>query len=231
MINAGTILVSDDDIEIRRLVFKTLEPAGYKIKNADSRKDFVQQVFSSRCILVIVGVETLAISHVDIVKELRTWSAVPVILLSYLPGPDAPGLSTIGVNDRIMKPFSRAELLSTVRSVLKAYNMTGQGTKYEADSVTIDFEQRLVSKKGKIVNLTPTEFLLLSLLVHNAGKLITHDSILRQIRGPWVEVEKDITYSRVYMGRLRKKLEDDPDHPQMFQTESGRGYKFVAKHQ
>jgi two-component system KDP operon response regulator KdpE len=95
------------------------------------------------------------------------------------------------------------------------------------DSVAIDFEKRTVSKKGKIVNLTPTEFSILSLLVHNAGKLITHDSILRQIRGPWFE--KDTAYSRVYMGRLRKKLEDDPDHPQMFQTEPGRGYKFVAK--
>ncbi len=86
-----------------------------------------------------------------------------------------------------------------------------------------------MSKKGKVVKLTPTEFSLLALLVQNAGKLITHGSILRQIRGPWFE--KDTTYSRVYMGRLRKKLEDDPDHPQMFQTESGRGYKFVVKRQ
>jgi two-component system KDP operon response regulator KdpE len=111
--------------------------------------------------------------------------------------------------------------------VLRLYNTTDQGTKYETDFVAIDFEERTVRKRGKIVNLTPTEFSLLTLLVHNAGKLITHDSILRQIRCPWFG--KDRAYSRVYMGRLRKKLEDDPDHPQMFQTESGRGYKFVAK--
>ena len=227
MISAGTILVIDDDVEIRRLVFKTLGPAGYKIKNADSREDFVQQVFSSRCILVIVGMEMLDVSHVNIVKELRTLSTVPVILLSYPLEQDAPGPSAVEVNDRIIKPFSRSELLASVRSVLKTYNTIDQTTKYEAESVTIDFEQRQVSKKGKIVNLTPTEFSLLSLLVHNAGKLITHDNILRQIRGPWVGM--DTTYSRVYMGRLRKKLEDDPDHPQMFQTESGRGYKFVAR--
>ena len=227
MISAGTILVIDDDVEIRRLVFKTLDPAGYRVKASDWRGDIVQQVFSSRSILLIIGMEGFNLSHFNIVKKLRRWSSVPVILLSYPTDEGVPGVSTAGVNDHIIKPFSHAELLMSVHSVLKVYNTTDQGTKYEAESVTIDFERRTVSKKGKTVNLTPTEFSLLTLLVHNAGKLITHDSILRQIRGPWVE--QDTTYSRVYMGRLRKKLEDDPDHPQMFQTESGRGYKFVVK--
>jgi two-component system, OmpR family, KDP operon response regulator KdpE len=226
-VSAGTILVIDDDVEIRRLVFKTLEPAGYRVKVADWRGDIIQLVFSSRSILLMIGMETFNMSHFKIVRKLRKWSTVPVILLSYPTGDGVPGLSPAGVSDHIIKPFSHAELLTSVHSVLKVYNTTDQGTKYEAESVTIDFERRMVSKKGKTVNLTPTEFSLLTLLVHNAGKLITHDSILRQIRGPWVE--QDTTYSRVYMGRLRKKLEDDPNHPQMFQTESGRGYKFVAK--
>ena len=227
MINAGTILVVDDDVEMRRLVFKTLEPAGYKVKFAERRGDIVQQVFSSRCILAIFGMDSVDALHVNKVKKMRMWSTVPVIFLSYPIEQDIPGLSTAGVNDHIIKPFSRAELLTSVRSVLRRNNTTDQGTKYETDSVAIDFEKGTVSKNGKIVNLTPTEFSILSLLVHNAGKVITHDCILRQIRGPWVE--KDTTYSRVYMGRLRKKLEDDPDHPQLLQTESGRGYKFVAK--
>jgi two-component system KDP operon response regulator KdpE len=228
MINAGTILVVDDDVEMRRLVFKTLYPAGYKVKLVQTRGDILQQLFSSRCILVIIGMESVDASHIDIVKTLRAWSTVPVILLSYpVLDEDTLRLSAAGVNDHIVKPFSHAELLTSMRSVLRLYNTTDQGTKYETDFVTIDFEERTVRKRGKIVNLTPTEFSLLTLLVHNAGKLITHDSILRQIRCPWFG--KDRAYSRVYMGRLRKKLEDDPDHPQMFQTESGRGYKFVAK--
>jgi two-component system KDP operon response regulator KdpE len=228
MISAGTIFVIDDDVEMRRLVFKTLEPAGYKVKCTEWQGDLLQQVFSSRCILVIFGMESIDVSHIDVVKNLHAWSTVPVILLSYpVLEEDVLGLSSVGVNDHIDKPFSHVELLTSVRSVLRRCNTTDQGTKFEMDSVAIDFEKRTVSKKGKIVNLTPTEFSILSLLVHNAGKLITHDSILRQIRGPWFE--KDTAYSRVYMGRLRKKLEDDPDHPQMFQTEPGRGYKFVAK--
>ena len=229
MISAGTILIIDDDVEMRRLVFKTLEPAGYRVKVAQIQGDILHQVFSTRSILVIIGMETVDALHVNIVKELRIWSTVPAILLSYPAGADALGLSSAGVNDHIIKPFSHAELLTSVRSVLKAHNTTNQGTTYEAESVTIDFERRMVIKNGKTVNLTPTEFSLLSLLVHNAGKLITHDSILRQIRGPWCE--KDTTYARVYMGRLRKKLEDDPDRPQMLQTDSGKGYRFIAKPQ
>jgi two-component system KDP operon response regulator KdpE len=230
MINAGTILVVDDDVEMRRLVFKTLYPAGYKVKLVQTRGDILQQLFSSRCILVIIGMESVDASHIDIVKTLRAWSTVPVILLSYpVLDEDTLRLSAAGVNDHIVKPFSHAELLTSVRSVLRLYNTTDQGTKYETDFVAIDFEERTVRKRGKIVNLTPTEFSLLTLLVHNAGKLITHDNLLRQIRGPWFG--KDRAYSRIYMGRLRKKLEDDPGHPQMFQTESGRGYKFVAKQQ
>lgn len=230
MISAGTILVVDDDVEMRRLVFKTLEPAGYKVKCVERQGDLLQQVFSSRCILVIIGMESADVPHIDIVKNLRAWSTVPVILLSYpVLDKDVPGLTAAGVNDHIAKPFSHAELLTSVRSVLRLYNTTGQGTKFETDSVAIDFEKRMVCKKGRAVNLTPTEFSILSLLVHNAGRLIIHDCILRQIRGPWFG--KGTAYSRVYMGRLRKKLEDNPDHPQMFQTESGKGYKFVAKRQ
>jgi two-component system KDP operon response regulator KdpE len=228
MINSGTILVFDDDVEMRRLVFKTLEPAGYKVKLGDKRKEILRQVFSSRCNLVIIGWESIDVSIVKIMKNLRAWSSVPAILLSYpVPKDDDLAASVAGANDHIIKPFSHAELLTSVRSVLRVYNTTDQGTKYETNSVTIDFDSRTVSKNGKMVDLTPTEFSLLSLLVHNPGKLMTHDCILRQIRGPWFE--KDTTYSRVYMGRLRKKLEDDPDNPRLFQTESGRGYKFVAK--
>ncbi len=228
MISAGTILVMDDDVEIRRLVLKILEHAGYRVKIVEKRGDILRRVFSSRCSLVILGMESIDVMHINIVKELRAWSTVPVIFLSsLLPAEDILAISVAGANDYVNKPFSEMELLTSVRLVLRSHNTTDQGIRFETDSVTVDFEHHTVSKNGKIVNLTPTEFSLLSLLVHNPGKLMTHDCILRQIKGPWFE--KDTTYSRVYMGRLRKKLEDDPDNPRLFQTESGRGYKFVAK--
>jgi two-component system KDP operon response regulator KdpE len=228
MMNTTTILVIDDDIEIRRLVFKTLTPAGYKVKLAHRQGDPLRQIFSSRCSLVILGEETTDESYVSILKDLRSWSTVPVIVLSsLLPKEAVLAASVAGANGYITVPFSRQELLKSVQSVLQLYNTTSQGRRFEADSVIIDFENRTVTKKGKEVELTRTEFSLLSLFVHNADKLLTHDFILRQIWGPWFETTTP--YSHVYVGRLRKKLEDNPGHPQLFQTELGKGYKFVVK--
>jgi two-component system, OmpR family, KDP operon response regulator KdpE len=223
-----TILVIDDDIEIRRLVFKTLTPAGYKVKFAEKKREPIRQIFSSRCNLVILGEESADASYVTILNNLRAWSTIPVIVISsLLPEKKILAPSVAGANDYIVFPFSFRELLTSVRSTLQSYNTTNQGIKFEIDSIAIDFENSVVSKKGKRVKLTPTEFSLLSLFVHNAGKLLTYDHILQHIRGPWFE--NKIPYSRVYVGRLRKKLENDPDRPQLFQTESRRGYRFVVK--
>jgi two-component system KDP operon response regulator KdpE len=228
MMNVGTIFVIDDDVEIRRLIFKTLTPAGFKVKLAQKGGDHLRQIFSSRTSLVILGEESIESSYVNILKDVREWSTIPVIVLSSLHPEEAIlAASVSGVNDYISVPFSQRELLSSVRSVLRFYNTTYQGIKFEIDSVSINFENRTVTKKGKRVELTMTEFSLLSLFVHNAGKLLTHEFILRQIWGPWFEKTKP--YSYIYVGRLRKKLEDNPDNPQLFQTESGKGYKFIVK--
>ena len=228
MTGAGTIILIDDDVEIRRLVVKTLTPAGYKVKLAQRQGDPLRQIFSTRCSLVILGEETTDESYVKILKDLRTWSTVPVIVLSSLvPSEAVLAASVAGANGYIAAPFSRPELLKSVQSVLQSYNTTSQGRIFEIDSVVIDFENRTVTKKGKRVELTKTEFSLLSLFIHNPGKLLTHDFILRKIRGPWFE--NKVPYIRVYVSLLRKKLEDNPDHPQLIQTELGKGYKFVVK--
>jgi two-component system, OmpR family, KDP operon response regulator KdpE len=205
-----------------------LTPAGFKVKLAQRQGDFLRQIFSSHCSLVILGEESIESSYVKILKDLREWSTIPVIVLSSLHPEEAVlAASVTGVNCYISVPFSQRELLASVRSVLRLYNNTHQGIRFEIDSISIDFENRTVTKKGKMVELTTTEFSLLSLFVHNAGKLLTHDFILRQIWGPRIENTKP--YSHVYIGRLRKKLEDNPDIPQLFQTEFGKGYKFVIK--
>ncbi len=229
MLNSGTILIIDEDVEVRRLVQKTLERAGYKVKTAEKHDNILQHVFATRCILVILGMESLQNSDINILKELRASALLPVIILSPpLPEEDALTASVAGANYHISKPVSEGQLLASVRSVLRSFNVTTQGSTYETESVLIDFENHVVSKKGKIIKLTPTEFSLLSLFVHNAGKVLTHAYISRQIRGP--SYDKRLPYSRVYVGRLRKKLEDDPNDPQLFQTESGKGYKLVVKH-
>ena len=227
MMNSTTILVLDNDVEIRRLIFKILTPAGFKVKLAQKGGDHLRQIFSSRSSLVILGEESIESSYVNILKDLREWSTIPVIILSSLHPEEAIlAASVSGVNDYISVPFSHGELLTSVRSMLRLHNIN-QGIKFETDSVSIDFENRTVNKNGKSVNLTPTEYSLLSLFVHNAGKLLTHDFILRQIWGPRIENTK--SYSHVYIGRLRKKFEDNPNNPQLFRTESGKGYKFDVK--
>jgi len=228
MVNSGTILIIDEDVEVRRLVHRTLERAGYKVKAAEKHDNILQHVFATRCSLVILGMESLQHSDINILKELRASALLPVIILSPpLPDEDALTASVAGATYYVSKPFSEAGLLASVRSVLRSYNTTTQGSTFETESVFINFENHLVSKNGKIINLTPTEFSLLSLFVHNPGKVLTHAYIARQIRGPWFD--KRLPYSRVYVGRLRKKLEDDPADPHIFQTESGKGYKLVVK--
>lgn len=228
MVTTAIILVIDDDVEIRRLIFKILTPAGYKVIFGQRQGDPLRQIFSSRCNLVILGEESIEASHVKILKDLRELSTVPVIIISsLLPKEAVLAASVTGANDYISLPFSQRELLMSVRSVLRKYDTTDQGIRFEIDSITIDFENRLVSKKGKRVDLTPTEFSLLSLFVHKAGKLLTHNYILRKIWGPWFE--NNTPYSYIYVGRLRQKLEDDPFNPQLFQTEVRKGYKFVLK--
>jgi two-component system KDP operon response regulator KdpE len=225
--HSRTLLIVETDVEIRRLIVKMVSAAGYKVKMADSAGDILQQIFSSRCLLVIFGMEAVDPSYLAIVKKLRKVSALPVVFLMY-PGAekDHASVSEAGVNDHVLKPFSDAELLTALRSVIRSAYNTDQGAKFETSSMVIDFEHQTVVKNGKRVNLTPTEFLLLSLFVHNAGKIVAHDLIMRQIRGPGHE--KESNYSRVYTGRLRKKLEDDPENPHLIQTESGRGYRFVV---
>jgi two-component system, OmpR family, KDP operon response regulator KdpE len=221
MMSATTILVMNDDVEIRRLVFKTLQPAGYRVKLVERQGNPLKQIFSSRCSLVILGEESTDVSYVSILKDLRQWSTVPVIVLSsLLPKEAVLAASVAGANGYITVPFSRSELLKSVHSVLQLYNTTNHGRIFETDSVVVDFENRTVSKKGKRVELTPTEFSLLTLFVHHAGKVLTHNYILQQIRGPWFE--NKLPYSRVYVQHLREKLEDNPDRPQLFQTELGR---------
>jgi len=228
MMNPTTILVLDNDVEIRRRIFKTLTPAGFKVKLAQKVGDHLRQIFSSHCSLVILGEETTDVSYVSILKELRAWSTVPVIVLSSLMPKEAVlAASVAGANGYLTVPFSRPELLKSIQSVLQSYYTTSHGRKFDVDSISINFENRTVTKKGKRVELTMTEFSLLTLFVHNAGKLLTHDFILRQIWGPRIENIKP--YSHVYIGRLRKKLEDNPNNPQLFRTESGKGYKFVVK--
>jgi two-component system KDP operon response regulator KdpE len=164
----------------------------------------------------------------DFIREVRAWSTIPIIVLSArVEEYDKVAALDAGADDYLSKPFSVAELLARVRANLRRHARAGeeQGPLVRFGDVTADLENRQVSKGGRDVHLTPIEFRLLTVLLHHPGKVLTHRQLLRETWGPsFVEHSH---YLRIYMGRLRQKLEDDPARPKHVITETGVGYRFV----
>ncbi len=227
MSNAPSILVIDDEEQMRRLLRVTLESGGYKVSAAASGKEGVQLASANRFDAILLDLGLPDGDGVDVLRQLREWAAYPIIILSVRSSEqDIITALDAGANDYLTKPFHAGELLARLRSALRLHNNSATGTTYSVGPLRIDLDARTVQKKGEIIKLTPTEFSLLALFVRNAGKVLTHSYILQQVWGPKFEGESQ--YTRVYVGQLRKKLEDDPNHPDLIITESGIGYRFSA---
>jgi len=163
-----------------------------------------------------------------LLQQLRQWSTIPVVILSARTSEaDIIACLDAGADDYLVKPFHTGELLARVRTALRHRPSVLPTTVFERGSLSVDLESRIVKKAGTPVKLTVTEFSLLALLVRNAGKVLTHRYILEQIWGPSFAEESQ--YTRVYVGQLRKKLEEDPSNPQLIITESGIGYRLMVE--
>jgi two-component system KDP operon response regulator KdpE len=165
-------------------------------------------------------------SGLDVLKRLREWSQIPVLVLSVL-GQDEKKIAALdsGADDYLTKPFSGGELLARIRVMLRRNQPSEDLKVVKFGSVEVDLVRRVVTKAGQEVRLTNKEHALLRLLVCNSGKVITHRQILRDLWGP--NAEEQTQYLRVYMGRLRQKLEEEPNRPKHLKTESGIGYRLV----
>lgn len=229
MTNPSEILIIDDEQQIRRLLRSTLETAGYAVTLAETAAEGLRVAESRGFDGIILDLGLPDADGITVLKQVRQWAQYPVIILSVrFSEQDIVAALDAGANDYLTKPFRTEELLARLRSALRVYNATThRETIYTAGSLTVDLEARIVRKNAVTVKLTPTEFSLLALFVRNAGKVLTHNYILRQVWGP--KFEEESQYSRVYVGQLRKKLEDDPNHPTLFQTESGIGYRLAAE--
>jgi two-component system KDP operon response regulator KdpE len=225
---SADILVIDDEIQMRRLLRSTLESAGYAVTLAETGKDGLRLATSERFDGIILDLGLPDGDGIDVLKQLRQWAQYPIIILSVRASEqDIVAALDAGANDYLTKPFRTEELLARLRSAFRFFNSTSsRETVFTAASITIDLEAHVVRRSGEIIKLTPTEFSLLALFVRNAGKVLTHNYILQQVWGP--KYEEQSQYSRVYVGQLRKKLEDDPNNPTLFLTESGIGYRFAA---
>ncbi|MEW5797827.1 MAG: response regulator [Bacteroidota bacterium] len=222
------ILVVDDEIQMRRLLRTTLESAGYRVTLAENAAEGIRNAETHRYDAIILDLGLPDIDGIEVLKRIRTWAQYPIIILSARTSEEdiVTGLDS-GANDYLTKPFRTSELLARLRSSLRIFQSSAAPMAViTVKDISIDLDSHEVKKNGEAIKLTPTEFALLALFLRNAGKVLTHNYILQQVWGP--KFEEESQYTRVYVGQLRKKLEDDPNNPKYFITESGIGYRFMG---
>ncbi len=222
------ILVIDDEPQIRRFLDISLRAQGYAVSLADSGTAGLEQLATDGADLVILDLGLPDRDGHEVLRELRGWSTVPVILLTVRAGESekVSGLDA-GANDYVTKPFGVQELMARVRALLRAQAApAGTEPVYDDGTLRVDLAHREVTLAGEPLALTRKEYAVLALLVRHAGRVVTQPQILREVWGP-THVE-DTHYLRILVGKLRQKLGDDPASPRWIQTEPGVGLRLIA---
>lgn len=223
-----TILVVDDEPRIIEAVGMNLELEGYQVSVASSGYEALKKVTGELPDLVILDVMMPEMDGFEALKRIREVSAIPVIMLTVRGGePDKVKGLELGADDYVTKPFSPRELVSRVNAALRRAEMPAAVPKTEIkvdDNLSIDFDRRKVTVRGKEVHLRPTEYRLLYHLVSNAGRVLTHETLLRRVWGP--EYRDEDQYLWLYITYLRRKIEADHKLPRYILGERGIGYRF-----
>ncbi len=223
--NSATILVVDDEPQIRRVMRTALTSHGYTIKEAKSGEEALESFRAEKPDLVLLDVNMPGMSGVDACREIRERSDVPIIMLTVRnTEKDKVQALDAGADDYVVKPFGIEELLARIRAALRRVSSAENPPAIVSAELQIDFESRKVTVQGKSVRLTPKEFALLRQLVASPGKPITHRSLLQAVWGP--DYGEETEYLRVFVNQLRKKIEPDPRHPRFICTEPWIGYRF-----
>jgi two-component system, OmpR family, KDP operon response regulator KdpE len=221
------VLIIDDEIQIQRLLELTLKSNGYKVLRAETAQEGVRRAEMDHPELTILDLGLPDMDGIEVLKKIRQWSSMPVLILSVRDSEsDIVSCLDAGADDYLLKPFRTGELLARVRTALRHRPGQPVGDLFEWRDVSVDLSAHTVKKSGTVIKLTATEFSLLALLVRHAGKVLTHRFILEQVWGP-THVD-ETQYTRVYLGQLRKKIEDDPANPTFLLTESGIGYRLAV---
>ena len=224
----STALVIDDELQMRRLLRVCLEANGYRVSEAATGKDGIAEAAQHPTDVVILDLGLPDMEGIAVLKRLREWSQVPVVVLSVRDREeDKIAALDAGADDYVTKPFSTGELLARLRVAQRHAAPSSEATVFHSGQLEVDLATRVVKLRGKEVKLTATEYSLLRLFVQHAGKVLTHRQILREVWGPnYVE---QTHYLRVYLAHLREKLEANPAQPELFTTEPGVGYRLVSK--
>lgn len=224
--NKEEILIIEDEAQIRKLLEIILESNDYKVWQAVSGKEGIVNAASHPPDLILLDIGLPDQSGHEILKELRTWYNRPILMLSVQNSEeDIVSALDHGATDYITKPFRTAELLARIRSALRRNQPGPVNASISCGDLEIDLAARTLKKNDAVVRLTSTEFNLLALFIKNEGRVLTHHYLLKEIWGPGFQTETQ--YLRVFVGSLRKKIEDNPNQPKHLITESGVGYRFI----
>jgi two-component system KDP operon response regulator KdpE len=228
MKSARSALIIDDEKQIRRLLRLALEGANHRVYEAETGQAGLAEIVYRRPDVVLLDLGLPDVEGLKVLRRLREWSDVPVLILSVRDDPDEKVAALdAGADDYVTKPFDTAELLARVRaSQRRSLTETGEPV-FECGALYVDFAARQVKLDGQEIRLTPTEYSLLRVLVQNAGKVVTHRQLLRTVWGE--KAESQAQYLRVYVTHLRKKLEPHQNSQQLIKTEVGIGYRLSTE--
>jgi two-component system, OmpR family, KDP operon response regulator KdpE len=222
------ILVVDDERPIRRFLKTSLSVFGYEIDEASDGQEAISTAVSKHPDLIILDLSLPDMDGFQVLKKIREWSKVPIIILSVREG-ESDKITALdeGADDYLTKPFSVGELTARIRVALRHASLVeGERPVFEVDGLELDVVKRIVKLRGIEISLTPTEYELLKIFLQNAGKVLTHHQLLHLVWGTGYEEDSHIL--RVNISNLRRKIETDPAKPHFITTESGVGYRFLS---
>lgn len=223
------ILIVEDEQPIRRFLRASLSSEGYRVTEASSGTQGLQMAVAQPPDLVILDLGLPDLDGQDVLQRLREWCSAPIIILS-ARDQESQKIKALdhGADDYVTKPFGTGELLARVRTALRHAHRTGaEETVVSIGDLKVDLAARVVKRRNEIVHLTPIEYKLLVTMLKQAGKVLTHRFLLREVWGPQDSQENH--YLRVFVASLRRKLEDDPARPRYIITEQGVGYRFASE--
>jgi two-component system, OmpR family, KDP operon response regulator KdpE len=228
-IPVANILIIEDEQPIRKFLRASLESAGHQVREADTAAKGIGEATVQTPDAIILDLGLPDADGLTVIARIREWSTLPILVLS-ARGRENDKIAALdaGADDYLTKPFSAGELMARLRACLRrttASNSEMPQSVFEVGELRVDFERRIVTLAKQEVHLTPTEFRLLTVLVRNAGKVVTHRQLLKSVWGP--DSVRENQYLRVYLGQLRRKIEVDAARPRYLKTEAGIGYRLV----
>jgi two-component system KDP operon response regulator KdpE len=218
-------VIIDDEVQIRRLLRVALENENYQVHEAATGQQGLVEIANSKPAVILLDLGLPDMDGLEVLKRLREWTEVPVLILS-VRDDEADKIAALdaGADDYVTKPFSSPELLARLRAAQRKTRPQEEVSVFKHADLIVDLTSHVVTRGGKEVKLTATEYALLRIFVRHVGRILTHRYILREIWGPKSEEHRQ--YLRVYVTHLRQKIETDPAKPSLIRTEPGIGYRF-----